>query len=97
MFCFAGLAGMGIESKRIRRWLAFPSIAALKATGPSQRITEPSSYSSSFNPFPAIVIGITGAAMAAHAQTYLFQVRSCVGRQQSPPSSLPPAGKIGQS
>ncbi|KAG5636429.1 hypothetical protein H0H81_008104 [Sphagnurus paluster] len=38
-------------------------------------VMEPTSYSASFNPFPALVIGVTGAAMAAHAQTYLFQVQ----------------------
>lgn len=29
----------------------------------------------SFNPFAALCIGITGMAMAAHHQTYVFQVR----------------------
>ncbi|KAK7061601.1 hypothetical protein R3P38DRAFT_2830402 [Favolaschia claudopus] len=28
-----------------------------------------------FNPFPALVIGVTGSVMAAHFQTYLFQVQ----------------------
>lgn len=75
MFWFAGLIGMGIESKRVRRWLASSSTAALKSSNISQEaIAEPPSYISSFNPFPALVIGVTGAAMAAHAQTYLFQV-----------------------
>lgn len=75
MFWFAGLVGMGIESKRIRRWLASSSTAALKASSISQEaVAEPPSYAASFNPFPALVIGVTGSAMAAHAQTYLFQV-----------------------
>ncbi|KAF9057716.1 hypothetical protein BJ165DRAFT_1335162 [Panaeolus papilionaceus] len=77
MFCFAGLVGMGIESKRIRKWLAsstFPS-ATRPAEMPQEAVTEPPSYAASFNPFPALVIGATGAAMAAHAQTYLFQVQ----------------------
>jgi hypothetical protein len=26
------------------------------------------------NPIPALIIGITGAAMSAHHQTYVFQV-----------------------
>ncbi|KAG2146682.1 hypothetical protein DEU56DRAFT_785860 [Suillus clintonianus] len=71
MFWFAGLVGMGIESKRVRRWLAAPALAAL---GPAET-SEPPSYRGSFNPFPALVIGVTGAAMSAHAQTYLFQVQ----------------------
>jgi hypothetical protein len=73
MFWFAGLVGMGMESKRVRRWLAASATVAL---GPARfsNITEPASYRASFNPFPALVIGVTGAAMSAHAQTYLFQV-----------------------
>ncbi|KAG6832934.1 hypothetical protein H0H92_004818 [Tricholoma furcatifolium] len=74
MFCFAGLIGMGIESKRIRRWLAASTFASIRSDHVSQdAVEEPPSYSASFNPFPALVIGVTGAAMAAHAQTYLFQ------------------------
>ncbi|KIJ20127.1 hypothetical protein PAXINDRAFT_68792 [Paxillus involutus ATCC 200175] len=74
MFWFAGLVGMGMESKRVRRWLAASATVAL---GPARfsNITEPASYRASFNPFPALVIGVTGAAMSAHAQTYLFQVQ----------------------
>ncbi|KAH7924051.1 hypothetical protein BV22DRAFT_1035642 [Leucogyrophana mollusca] len=74
MFWFAGLVGMGIESKRIRRWLAV-SAAAASGSGSDEHVTEPPSYRGSFNPFPALVIGVTGAAMSAHAQTYLFQVQ----------------------
>nr|GAT54011.1 predicted protein [Mycena chlorophos] len=69
MFWFAGLIGMAVESKTIRRWLA-----AL-AVDTSENVEAPATYSSSFNPFPALVIGITGAAMAAHMQTYMFQVQ----------------------
>ncbi|KAI0824690.1 hypothetical protein BC628DRAFT_1322112 [Trametes gibbosa] len=76
MFWFAGLVGMGIESKRIRRWLAAGATAAVPATNRSQEaVAEPPSYIASFNPFPALCIGITGAAMSAHFQTYLFQVQ----------------------
>ncbi|KAJ3517560.1 hypothetical protein NLJ89_g425 [Agrocybe chaxingu] len=77
MFCFAGLVGMGIESKRIRNWLASSTSASVSHPSdlPQEAIEEPPSYSGSFNPFPALVIGVTGAAMAAHAQTYLFQVQ----------------------
>lgn len=69
MFWFAGLVGMGMESKRIRDWLA------ATAASPSGHIQEPPSYRASFNPFPALVIGVTGAAMSAHAQAYVFQVK----------------------
>ncbi|KAI0347345.1 hypothetical protein BDW22DRAFT_1321572 [Trametopsis cervina] len=76
MFWFAGLLGMGIESTRVRRWLASSAAAALPSAGRSQEaIAEPPSYAASFNPFPALCIGVTGAAMAAHTQTYLFQVQ----------------------
>ncbi|KAF8558838.1 hypothetical protein OG21DRAFT_1432523 [Imleria badia] len=71
MFWFAGLVGMGMESKRVRRWLA----ASAKAALGSARVVEPPSYRASFNPFPALVIGVTGAAMSAHAQAYVFQVQ----------------------
>jgi len=72
MFWFAGLVGMAIESKTIRRWLAASTIATLK---PSDSVSEPPSYVASFNPFPALVIGVTGSAMAAHFQVYLIQVQ----------------------
>ncbi|KAI6034255.1 hypothetical protein BKA83DRAFT_299309 [Pisolithus microcarpus] len=74
MFWFAGLVGMSMESRRVRKWLAASAASAL---GPerSGSISEPPSYRGSFNPFPALVIGVTGAAMSAHAQTYLFQVQ----------------------
>ncbi|KAI6152040.1 hypothetical protein BKA82DRAFT_4106382 [Pisolithus tinctorius] len=74
MFWFAGLVGMGMESRRIRKWLAASAASAL---GPARSgsISKPPSYRGSFNPFPALVIGVTGAAMSAHAQTYLFQVQ----------------------
>ncbi|KAG6855000.1 hypothetical protein C0991_005929 [Blastosporella zonata] len=76
MFCFAGLIGMGIESKIVRNWLAASTFASVRAEDVDQdAIEEPASYAASFNPFPALVIGVTGAAMAAHAQTYLFQVQ----------------------
>ncbi|TFK43381.1 hypothetical protein BDQ12DRAFT_674879 [Crucibulum laeve] len=77
MFCFAGLVGMGIESKRVRKWLASSTFASLSSPSeiPQDAVAEPPSYWASFNPFPALVMGVTGAAMAAHAQTYLFQVQ----------------------
>ena len=73
MFWFAGLVGMGLESRRVRRWLAASAKAAL-GSARFTSVAEPPSYRSSFNPFPALVIGVTGAAMSAHAQAYVFQV-----------------------
>ena len=76
MFWFAGLLGMGLESRRLRRWLSAVATASLRASNKnSDVVAEPASYGASFNPFPALVIGVTGAAMSAHFQTYLFQVR----------------------
>ncbi|KAF7798226.1 hypothetical protein EIP86_009443 [Pleurotus ostreatoroseus] len=74
MFRFAGLVGMGIESKCVRRWLAASSPAALPNSGRSQEIVaEPPSYIASFNPFPALSIDITGLAMATHFLKYVFR------------------------
>ncbi|KZT20784.1 hypothetical protein NEOLEDRAFT_1140318 [Neolentinus lepideus HHB14362 ss-1] len=88
MFWYAGLVGMGLESRRIRKWLAAASTTALHSGLPSsgrrspgskhqsqESVAEPPSYTASFNPFPALVIGVTGLAMSAHFQTYLFQVQ----------------------
>jgi len=75
MFWFAGILGMSLESRRLRRWLAAVSTASLKASSRnSDAVVEPASYRGSFNPFPALVIGVTGAVMSAHFQTYVFQV-----------------------
>jgi hypothetical protein len=83
MFWFAGIVGMGLESRRLRRWLAALSTASLKAsTRQSDAVTEPASYSGSFNPFPALVIGVTGAAMSAHFQAYVFQVGATYARSK---------------
>ncbi|KII95321.1 hypothetical protein PLICRDRAFT_210261 [Plicaturopsis crispa FD-325 SS-3] len=78
MFWFAGLVGMALESKTVRRWLASSvsiSSSAKDSSLTGDALQDPPSYISSFNPFPALVIGVTGAAMSAHAQTYLFQVQ----------------------
>lgn len=56
--------------------MAGSTIAALPPSASREAIAEPPSYIASFNPFPALVIGVTGAAMSAHAQAYVFQVRS---------------------
>ncbi|KZW04447.1 hypothetical protein EXIGLDRAFT_599150 [Exidia glandulosa HHB12029] len=65
MFWFAGLIGMAIESRTIRRWLSqsAPSAADQQVEGPS------------FNPLPGLVIGVTGLAMSAHHQAYVFLVQ----------------------
>lgn len=65
MFWFAGLLGIAIESNWVRQVLA-QTLLQSSARGTN----EPSSdtqYGWSFNPFPALVIGVTGATMAAHA------------------------------
>jgi hypothetical protein len=54
MFWFGGMSGMGLESRVIRRLLA--SSAVRGKIG--KTVKEPKSYSFSFNPFPALVIGI---------------------------------------
>ncbi|KIY49513.1 hypothetical protein FISHEDRAFT_58387 [Fistulina hepatica ATCC 64428] len=76
MFWFAGLVGMALESRRVRRWLASSTIATVQTSDmPPDSVSEPPGYIASFNPFPALVIGVTGMAMAMHFQTYLFQVQ----------------------
>ena len=80
---------MGIESRRVRLWISAPSSAMYaknqSAFPPypnlnpssieSAKLFPPPSYRASFNPFPALVIGVTGAAMSAHAQAFVFQVQ----------------------
>ncbi|KAH9998402.1 hypothetical protein BJV77DRAFT_1058788 [Russula vinacea] len=76
MFWFAGLVGMGLESRRLRRWLSAMSTTSVKASRRnSGALAELAGYGGGFNPFPALVIGVTGAVMSAHFQTYLFQVQ----------------------
>lgn len=82
MFWFAGLLGMGLESKTFRSWLAAGSLASQHYAAPSHHhkreqnsVAEPPTYIASFNPFPALCIGIMGTAMAAHFQPYVFQVQ----------------------
>ena len=77
MFFFAGLVGMGIESRRIRKWLGHSAfLISQSSNSPQEPIEEPQSYRGSFNPFPALVIGVTGAGMSVHAQYSVFQVDS---------------------
>ncbi|KAI5480793.1 integral membrane protein [Pseudohyphozyma bogoriensis] len=72
MFWFAGGLGMLLESRRVRSFLSQSAI--LESGRHVANIAEPASAGFSFNPFPAMVIGVTGVAMAAHHQTYQFQV-----------------------
>jgi hypothetical protein len=75
MFWFVGLVGMGLESRRLRHWLAASATASLNASHRNgDSVAEPASYAGSFNPFPALAIGVTGAMMSAHLQKYLFLV-----------------------
>ncbi|WVQ80188.1 hypothetical protein IAT38_002293 [Cryptococcus sp. DSM 104549] len=69
MFWFAGLSGMLLESKWMRK------VMASVMSGGKASTREPLSYAFSYNPLPALVIGVTGLAMAAHHQTYVFQVQ----------------------
>ena len=72
MFWGAGAVGMLLESKRVRAWLAQ---GAVRASGRQlDQLAAPPSYGFSFNPFNAVVIGITGVAMAAHHQAFVFQI-----------------------
>ncbi|GAA6020851.1 hypothetical protein JCM11491_000004 [Sporobolomyces phaffii] len=72
MFWAAGSLGMLLESRTVRSWLSAPATAA--SPEDDSRIAHPASAAFSFNPFPALVIGVTGIAMSAHHQTYQFQV-----------------------
>ncbi|PWN37654.1 uncharacterized protein FA14DRAFT_107185, partial [Meira miltonrushii] len=88
MFWFAGLMGMILEWGSLKNLLAFPvSLKQASVSRRNQRSLEtlsadevvtvnsaPPSYSFSFNPFPALVIGVTGIAMAAHHQDYVYEV-----------------------
>jgi hypothetical protein len=86
MFWFAGLMGLILETDAIRRLLALPvtlrhadlvgnrNVTSQQADDVVRSHTAPPSYSFSFNPFPALVIGVTGIAMAAHHQDYEYEV-----------------------
>lgn len=84
MFWLTGLVAMAIESKSVRRCMG--SLALQQSSSLSKNVEEPATYTSSFNPFPALVVGVTGVSMAAHAQTYLFQVSNmpCVSVTRAP-------------
>ncbi|BGP40161.1 hypothetical protein JCM10449v2_004119 [Rhodotorula kratochvilovae] len=72
LFWAGGALGMLLESRTVRAWLAAP---AARASGRDLgAITPPAAAAFSFNPFPALCIFVIGVAMAAHHQTYQFQV-----------------------
>ncbi|KAG8905094.1 hypothetical protein FRB99_000695 [Tulasnella sp. 403] len=66
MYFFGGAIGIALELG----WLTSPSKHDLLPK--HENNVQP--YRSSYNPFAALCIGITGIAMAAHHQTYVFQV-----------------------
>lgn len=63
MFWFAGLIGMGIETQTLKRWLASTVIAKAKRNNRAraEEIAQPATYAASFNPFPALVIGVVSS------------------------------------
>ena len=82
MFWFVGLAGMGLEINLVRSLLSYPIAKLHPSASPAAREADvvsaqraPPSYAGSFNPFPALVIGVTGIAMAAHHQDYVYEVQ----------------------
>lgn len=82
LWWFGGLISMALESQSVRRLIAIgtsslDSAESLdSARDHEQRVSEPATqtYAGSFNPLPTLILGITGSAMAAHTQTYLFAV-----------------------
>lgn len=82
MFWFIGIIGMALESTTLRRILGFAVVRSHPSATPAREAGNeveaqqpPPSYSQSFNPFPALVIGVTGVAMAAHHQDYVYEVQ----------------------
>ncbi|KAL7415515.1 hypothetical protein BDY24DRAFT_337910 [Mrakia frigida] len=73
MFFFGGGMGLLLESTLARKLLAAP-VAIMDGRG-FRSIEKPPTWSGSFNPFPALVIGVTGLVMSSHHQTYLFQIQ----------------------
>lgn len=72
MFWFGGLLGILLEVSAARRIL---SAAVLRRDGrPLADVRKPPSWTGSFNPFPALVIGVTGLAMSAHHQAYVLAI-----------------------
>lgn len=74
MFWFCGALGLLLELPVAKRFL---SNTVLRLDGRRlSDVPKPPSWTGSFNPFPALVIGVTGLAMSAHHQAYVLAVRS---------------------
>lgn len=74
MFWFCGALGLLLELPVTKRFL---SNTVLRLDGRRlSDVPKPPSWTGSFNPFPALVIGVTGLAMSAHHQAYVLAVRS---------------------
>ncbi len=60
MFWFAGLIGMGMETTSLKTWLASTVVSTAKKSGKARakELAKPPTYAASFNPFPALVIGV---------------------------------------
>lgn len=68
MFWFGGLVGIALESTWIR------GVLSSVRNGEEDEGDEPT-MNTSFNPFPALIIAVTGSAMAAHHQFYVYSVQ----------------------
>jgi len=81
MFWGGGLVGLAIENPTVRRWLSGEGASEetteekILAATKEDRTPKTRSRWTTSNPLPAVVIGITGIAMSAHHQTYLFQIQ----------------------
>ncbi|CAO1623106.1 unnamed protein product [Jaminaea pallidilutea] len=91
MFWFAGALGLALETRWVRELINLPISqhhpsasrpklrSRLQASGDQEALVAaqapPPSYAGSFNPFPALCIGVTGIVMAAHHQDYVYQVQ----------------------
>lgn len=75
LFFGAGALSLLVESKRMRRWLSQGSQAVQQTHTIDHRTAEPPSYSGSFNPVPALVAALTGIAMGAHHQEYVYTTK----------------------
>jgi hypothetical protein len=72
LFWFGGLLGLLLELPAARRIL---STAVLRLDGrPLADVPKPPSWTGCFNPFPALVIGITGLAMSNHHQPLVLAI-----------------------
>ncbi len=69
MFFGGGLAGMLVESRRVRDLLNMPIVSSIARSSPSpSMIDPPKTYRFSMNPFPALIIMLLGLMMGSHHQ-----------------------------